>query len=153
MGELNNNKIINGVKLTNLKQITDTRGAVFHIMRKDSESFYDFGEAYISKVNGSIIKGWKFHSRMKQNFTVIFGKMKIVLFDNRDKSETKGSINEFLLDDLENYFRLTIPENIWYSFKSLNKDFTLLLNIADIVHNPSESENLEINNKVIPYKW
>lgn len=153
MGELNNKNYIEGVKLTNLKQIVDKRGAVFHIMRNDSDSFSKFGEAYISKVNSGITKGWKFHYKMIQNFTVVFGKMKIVLFDNRTESKTKGFINEFILDDLANYYRLTIPKNIWYSFKSLNTDFTLLLNIADLVHDSLESKNLELNNETVPYKW
>lgn len=153
MGELNKRDLIDGVKLTKLSQIIDNRGAVFHIMRNDSETFTKFGEAYISKVNSGITKGWKYHYKMIQNFTVIFGKMKVVLFDNRSESKTKGLINEFILDDLENYYRLTIPANIWYSFACLNTDFTLLLNISDIVHDSLESKNLELENEVIPYKW
>ena len=69
---------------------------------------------------------------MKQNFTVIHGEIKIVLFDNRINSKTKGTINEIILDDSKKYSRLSIPENIWYSFKGLNKGHSLLLNISSI---------------------
>ena len=145
--------MIDGVQITPLKQIKDDRGAVFHVLKKNSDSFYGFGEAYISKVNPNIIKGWKFHFNMIQNFTVIYGKMKLVLFDNRNNSKTKGAINQFILDNSDNYCRITIPKNIWYSFKCLSIEPCLLLNISDITHDPKESKNLDINDDSIPFKW
>lgn len=148
-----NQKLINGVFVTPLKQITDQRGAVYHVLKKKSDSFYGFGEAYISKVNPDVVKGWKYHFKMIQNFTVINGRMKLVLFDNRNKSLTSGVINEFILDDFKNYFRITIPNNIWYSFKCLSSEPCLLLNIADKIHDPKESKSLDIQNETIPFKW
>jgi len=146
-------KIIEGVILTKLKQIKDDRGAVFHVIKNDSESFYSFGEAYFSKINENVIKGWKFHKKMKQNFCVPYGKLKLVLFDNRVNSESRGQLNEILLDDMENYIRVTVPENIWYSFKCISNDYCLLLNIANIKHDKEESMQMELDNDIIPYEW
>ena len=147
------NSIIEGVVLTPLKQIKDERGAVFHVMKNNSETFYSFGEAYFSKINENIIKGWKYHKEMKQNFCVPYGKLKLVLFDNRINSASKGGINEIILSDDKNYIRVTIPENIWYSFKCLSDDYCLLLNIANIKHKKNESIQMELNNNIIPYTW
>ena len=144
---------IEGVVLTPLKQIKDERGAVFHVMKKSSDTFYSFGEAYFSKINNNIIKGWKYHKKMKQNFCVPYGELRLVLFDCRDNSSTKGVINEIILNDNENYMRVTIPENIWYSFKCLNTEYCLLLNIASIIHNENESLNMDLKNDIIPYEW
>ena len=149
----NLNSTIDGVILTNLKQIKDERGAVYHVMKNDSETFYSFGEAYFSKINKNIVKGWKYHKEMKQNFCVPYGKLKLVLFDNRVDSPSKGVINEIILSDNENYMRVTIPENIWYSFKCLSNDYCLLLNIANIKYMENESLQMALNNKIIPYKW
>jgi len=150
---MSSNSIIEGVVLTPLKQIKDERGAVFHVMKNDSETFYSFGEAYFSKINKKIIKGWKLHKEMKQNFCVPYGKLKLVLFDNRINSNSKGVINEIILSDDKNYIRVTIPENIWYSFKCLSDDYCLLLNIANIKHNKNESIQMDLNNNIIPYTW
>jgi dTDP-4-dehydrorhamnose 3,5-epimerase len=146
-------KIIKGVVLTSLNQIKDERGAVFHVIKNNSETFYSFGEAYFSKINENIIKGWKYHKEMKQNFCVPYGELKLVLFDDRVNSSTRGIVNEIILSDNENYIRVTIPENIWYSFKCLSIDYCLLLNIANIEHKENESLHMDINNDVIPYKW
>ena len=150
---MSKNTTIEGVVLTPLKQIKDERGAVFHVMKNDSETFYSFGEAYFSKVNEKIVKGWKSHKEMKQNFCVPYGKLKLVLFDNRINSTSKGVIDEIILSDDKNYMRVTIPENIWYSFKCLSDDFCLLLNIANIKHRKNESIQMNLDNNIIPYTW
>ena len=150
---MKSSQIINGLVITPLKQIKDDRGAVFHVMKNDSDTFYTFGEAYFSKINKNVIKGWKYHKEMKQNFCVPYGKLKLVLFDDRINSITKGVINEIILNDNEDYIRVTIPENIWYSFKCLSKDYCLLLNIANIKHDESETLNMDLNNDIINYKW
>ena len=150
---MSSNSIIEGVVLTPLKQIKDERGAVFHVMKNNSETFYSFGEAYFSKINEKIVKGWKSHKEMKQNFCVPYGKLKLVLFDNRINSISKGVINEIILSDDKNYIRVTIPENIWYSFKCLSNDYCLLLNIANIKHKKNESIQMNLNNNIIPYTW
>ena len=49
--------------------------------------------------------------------------------------------------------RVTIPENIWYSFKCLSIDYCLLLNIANIKHKENESLNMDLKNDIIPYEW
>jgi dTDP-4-dehydrorhamnose 3,5-epimerase len=153
MGVDKTNIQIRDVIVTNLKQIIDERGAVFHIMKKDSPTFNGFGEAYISKINHNVVKGWKFHKKMKQNFTVVFGSMKLVLYDDRKNSPTFGEINEIYLDDSNNYYRVTIPEKIWYSFQCLSTESCLLLNIANIQHDPKECINLDLENSKIPYNW
>ena len=147
------NTKIEGVVLTPLKQIKDERGAVFHVIKSSEKQFNKFGEAYFSKINNNVIKGWKFHKEMKQNFCVPFGKLKLVLFDNRENSKTKGLINEIILDDYKNYKRVTIPKNIWYSFKCHSDPYCLLLNISNIEHDPLESTTIEINTNKIPYSW
>ena len=146
-------KLIRDVSINLLKQIHDDRGAVFHVIKSSEKQFNKFGEAYFSKINNNVIKGWKFHKEMKQNFCVPFGKLKLVLFDNRENSKSKGLINEIILDDSKNYKRVTIPKNIWYSFKCLNKSYCLLLNISNIEHDPFESKTLDINSTKIPYSW
>ena len=50
----NLNSTIDGVILTNLKQIKDERG-IYHVMKNDSETFYSF-EAYFFKINKILSK-------------------------------------------------------------------------------------------------
>ncbi len=151
MGDIKTN--IDGVRLKKLNQHHDERGAVYHYIKNSSPEFAGFGEVYYSKILSNVVKGWKLHKESIQNFCVPYGILKIVLVDNRKNSKTCGIINEIILNDSDHYCLLTIPPNIWYSFKSLSPDFTLLSNLINIEHNPSEGENLPLNSPKMQYQW
>lgn len=141
------------LNITPLKQIFDDRGAVFHFLRSDSKNFKTFGESYFSIVNPSIIKGWKIHTKIYQNFCVPHGAVKFVVFDNRENSPTKGVIQEIILDNQLNYFLLSMPPELWYSFKCISKEASIISNIIDMPHSSDESKIMPIINNEIPYEW
>ena len=151
---MDNIKLIDGIKVSSLNQFKDERGAVFHVLKESDKHFHRFGEAYISKVNSNVVKGWKFHKKMHQNFCVPFGEIKLVVFDGRKESPTYDKINEFILSpDDSNYKLISIPPKLWYGFKSISEPYSLLLNITDMVHDSNESFTKDLNDNSIKYKW
>ena len=73
--------MIEGVVITPLKKIEDNRGAVMHMMRKDTKVFKNFGEIYFSLTFPNAIKAWHMHKEMILNYACIVGYVKFVLFD------------------------------------------------------------------------
>ena len=144
---------IEGLSLFPLKQITDERGAVYHFLKSTSPSFKGFGEAYYSRINESVVKGWKLHKSISQNFCVPYGKVRIVIYDDRLDSSTNGTVLEIILDDSENYNLLSMVPGLWYSFKCESSGYALLANIIDMTHTPDESMNLPLGTLSIPYEW
>ena len=142
--------MIEGVVLTPLKIIPSENGNVMHGLKTQEPGFKNFGEAYFSQIKSGKIKGWKRHIRMTLNLIVAVGKIRFVLFDDRPDSKTRKRFNEFLLGPEIQYSRLTIPPGIWMAFQGLGKNENLLLNIADIPHDPGEAEQLQISNDRIP---
>ena len=71
--------MIDGIKITPLKQIFDERGKVMHMLRNDSEVFRKFGEVYFSSTYPGVVKAWHKHKEMTLNYAVIFGEIKFVL--------------------------------------------------------------------------
>ena len=142
--------MIDGIIITPLKKITNPRGDLFHIIKKSSAGYIDFGEAYISTIIKNEIKGWKKHHSMTLNLVVPVGEIRIVIFDDRNYSVTKGKFQEIVLSK-ENYLRLTIPPQLWVAFQGVSDNTNMLFNIADIEHDPSETSNLEITE--ITYSW
>ena len=133
---------MDGVTLTPLKQITHPKGDVFHAMKASDESFFGFGEAYFSTINKSDIKGWKKHTEMTLNLVVVTGEVELVVYDGTDFFSAKLS--------KDNYQRLTIEPGLWVAFRGLS-DENMLLNIASIEHDPSESENVDLGD--FNFKW
>lgn len=145
-------RLIEGIKIFNLGKFEDDRGAVLHMMKKNSDGFADPGEVYFSLVKSQVVKGWKLHKEMSQNFCVPVGQVKFVFFDDRPDSLTKGKTLQIEIG-FDNYKLIHVPHGIWYSFKSISKTDSLIANCASIPHSKDESVNLEINNVIIPYHW
>lgn len=132
-----------GILLTPLKQIYHPKGDIFHGMKKTDPGFTDFGEAYFSTVHPGEVKPWKKHLRMTLNLVVPVGKIRFVMYDDRPESSTVGQT--FAVEiGTENYQRLTVEPGIWMAFEGLDEGLNLLLNMADMEHDPEEVERADL---------
>ncbi len=144
--------MIEGVFVEKLKKIEDSRGKVMHMLRCDSPHFSAFGEVYFSGINSGMVKAWRKHLKMTQLFAVPVGMIKLVIYDDREKSATRGEIWETELGE-ENYCLVKIPPMLWYGFKGISVMPSLIANCSDIPHHPDEIKRLEPSDKTIPYIW
>ena len=144
--------MIDGVIIQELKQITDERGKVMHMLRCDSPLFEKFGEIYFSVVSPGSIKAWKRHKRMTQNFAVPIGTIKLVIYDSRDRTTSCGSIEVVEVGE-EDYCLVKIPPLVWYGFQCTSSKQALVANCSDIPHAPNEAEQMDHLDSSIPYQW
>lgn len=143
MGE----SLLNKIQITPLRRISTQGGDVLKVLMKEEDSFKNFGEAYFSEVHANAVKGWKFHRRMTLNLVVPVGMVRFVFCDE------KNGVTEFRIIEIgsENYSRITVSPGIWFGFKGLAKGVSLVLNIADVVHDPDEVERRAVEE--ITYNW
>lgn len=144
---------IEGIKQQELRQINDDRGAVLHMIRQDSEDFIGFGECYFSEINYGKVKAWKYHKEQTQTLVVPVGTIRMVIYDDRAESKTKGALQVLELGRPENYFRIQIPPKLWYGFEGLSRTPALIVNCADKPHDPFESKVIAFDDANIPYAW
>ncbi len=144
--------MISGVKIEPLRQILDERGKVMHMLRATDSHFVGFGEIYFSWVNPGAVKAWHLHERMILNYAVPVGNIKLVLFDDRAGSPTRGAIEEIFLGP-DHYNLVSIPAQVWNGFKGIGTIPALVANCASIPHDPQEIKRLDPLAKTIPYDW
>lgn len=147
---------IAGVLLQPLAVIPAAGGPVLHMLRAGQDlmaSTGRFGEIYFSEVLPGEVKAWKRHKRQIQRFAVPMGKIRIVLFDSRSESPTRGSLLELELGRPDHYSLLLIPPAIWYGFTALSATPALICNCADLPHDPDEGEKRSQDCSEIPYSW
>lgn len=135
---------MDGVILTPLKQIFNPKGNIFHAMKKSEIGFEGFGEAYFSTIYQDDIKGWKKHTQMTLNLVVPIGEIEFVIYNPEVKNFFSVKLSS------ENYQRLTVKPGLWMAFRGCG-DLNILLNIANIEHDPAESENITLEE--IDYEW
>lgn len=144
--------MIDGVLIHPLRQIADERGRVMHMLRCDDPHFERFGEIYFSTVYPGAIKGWHRHTRMTLNYAVVHGSVKLVLYDDRGTSPTKGELQEIFLG-AGHYALVRIPPLVWNGFKGIGVTEAIVANCATIPHDPAEIERTDPFDNHIPYDW
>ena len=143
---------IEGVSVTGLTRIADERGTILHMLRADDPHFSQFGEIYFSTVYPGAIKGWHIHRAMTLNYAVPVGRIKLVLYDDREESPTRGVLEEHFLGP-DNYALVMVPPMVWNGFKGIGTDMALVANCATIAHDPAEIERMDPFDPSIPYDW
>tara|TARA_X000001036_G_C20635310_1_gene788834 strand:+ start:1123 stop:1560 length:438 start_codon:yes stop_codon:yes gene_type:complete len=144
--------MIDGVVITKRKIIRDDRGQVMHMLRNDDKVFKSFGEIYFSTINYNKIKAWHLHKEATLNYVCIKGKVKLVLYDDRSDSSSKGKLEEIILSP-DNYNLITIPNNVWNGFKGLDKEESIIANCLNLPHNENEMVRIDPFDKSIDFNW
>jgi dTDP-4-dehydrorhamnose 3,5-epimerase len=129
--------MIDGVVVKPLRRIPDERGFIMHMLRSDDPDFEKFGEIYFSTIFPGVVKAWHLHKEMILNYSVVSGMVKLVLYDDRDGSPTKGELQELFIGG-ENYSLVKIPPFIWNGFKGVGTEMAILANCASLAHDPDE---------------
>ena len=144
--------MIKGVLVKPLSQIADERGKIMHMLRADEPHFEQFGEIYFSVVYPGMVKAWHLHKEMTLNYAVIIGMVKLVLYDPREDSPTKGEIQELVIGE-DNYVLVKIPPGIYNGFKGIGTKPAIVANCATLPHRPDEMERVDPFTSDIPYDW
>ncbi|MFQ3581318.1 dTDP-4-dehydrorhamnose 3,5-epimerase family protein [Chloracidobacterium validum] len=144
--------MIEGVAVRPLRQIPDERGKIMHMLRVDAPHFEQFGEIYFSCVYPGAIKAWHIHKAMTLNYAVIVGRIKLVLYDDREGSPTRHALMELFVGD-GNYALVTVPPRVWNGFKGVGTETAIVANCATLPHDPEEIERMDPFTDRIPYRW
>jgi dTDP-4-dehydrorhamnose 3,5-epimerase len=145
--------VIDGVLIHPLRQIPDERGTVMHMLREDDPHFERFGEIYFSLVYPGVVKAWHLHRRMTLNYAVPHGRIKLVLYDDREGSPTRRELQEIFIGE-GRYALVRVPFGVWNGFKGLGTGPALVANCATLPHDPDEIVRMDPHrNDLIAYDW
>jgi dTDP-4-dehydrorhamnose 3,5-epimerase len=144
--------VIDGVQVIPLRRIPDERGTILHMLKCTDPHFRQFGEIYFSTVYPGVIKGWHKHQEMTLNYVCIEGRIKLVLYDDREGFSTKGELMEVFLGQ-DNYSLVIIPPNVWNGFKGMSAPNAIVANCCTHPHDPSRSLRMDPLDNSIPYNW
>jgi len=135
---------IDNIVITPLARIPASGGDVWHAFKQGDAGYCGFGEAYFSWVTAGSIKAWKRHARMTMNIVVPVGQVRFVF----TLDGTSFRIEEI---GVAHYVRITVPNGVWFGFQGVAESPSLVLNIANIPHDPLEVESLILSD--INFDW
>ena len=89
---------------------------------------------------------------MTVNNAIVSGRAKLVIYDPRENSKTKGNLMEIFLGE-DNYKLVQIPPGLANGYKSFGDKLTILANCANLPHDPDEMIKIDPFDNDIPYDW
>ncbi len=147
-------ELIEGVASQSLKMIVDERGWLMEIMRSDWDLFNGFGQVYVTTAFPQVVKAWHLHHKQTDHMACIRGTVKIVLYDDRPNSKTKGMVNEFVMGE-RNPTVVKVPPYVWHGFKVLGEEQAFVVNVPDRLYDYKTPDEYRAppDSKDIPYDW
>ncbi len=146
--------MIDGVRIKPLKVVPDERGFLMEMLRDDDEIFQRFGQVYLSVVYPDVVKGWHYHKKQTDHFVFVKGMAKVVLYDAREGSRTKGEVNEFFMGE-QNRILLVIPPLVLHGMKGIGTEPAYLVNIPTehYVYEAPDEFRVAPHGGEVPYDW
>ncbi len=146
--------MIHGVRVKQLRVIPDERGRLMEILRSDDDLFIRFGQLYMTTVYPGVVKGWHYHKKQVDNFAVVKGMIKLVLYDQREDSPTSGELNEFFLGE-HNPQLVQIPNLVLHGFKCTGNEEAIVINCPTELYRYNEPDEFRIDpfSMEVPYDW
>ena len=146
--------MIDGVRIKKLRVLCDERGRLMEMLRNDDELFKGFGQTYMTTAYPGVVKAWHYHRKQWDHFVVVAGMMKVVLYDPREESPTRGEVNEFFMG-VHNPILLQIPPMVYHGFKCISDREAVVINCPTEVYcygDPDE-HRVDPHDNDIPYEW
>ena len=144
---------IEGIIITAKKVIPDERGSIRHMLKNTDKEFTKFGEVYFSSAYPGVIKGWHQHTRQTQNYLVIKGMIKLLLFDCRKNSKSFNILEEHFVGELNNVL-VTIPPGVANGYKVIGVEEAIICNCSDLPHENGEMKRFSpFDRSFCDYDW
>jgi dTDP-4-dehydrorhamnose 3,5-epimerase len=146
--------MINGVITHKLRLIPDERGRLMEILRKDEEHYLPVAQIYMTTNYPGVVKAWHYHKKQSDQMTCVKGMVKVVLYDARDGSPTKGEIAEFFVGE-HNPLLIRIPPGVYHGWKCVSETESVVVNCPTELFNYKEPDEHRAahDDPAIPYNW
>ena len=146
--------MIAGVVTRPLRVIPDERGFLMEILRGDDPLGQPFGQVYLTVAYPGVVQGWHYHKEQTDRMTVVHGMAKIVLYDMRADSPTRGELAEYFVGE-RNPLLLKIPPGVCHGMKCVGPEAAYMINVPDRPYDYERPDEYRLapHGSEIPYDW
>jgi dTDP-4-dehydrorhamnose 3,5-epimerase len=146
--------VIDGATTKQLLVIPDERGRLMECLRSDDELFIKFGQLYMTTTYPGVVKGWHLHRVQWDNIVCVRGMVKLVLYDAREGSPTRGALDEHFTGEHQPLL-VRIPPGVYHGWKCVGTEEAFIVNAPTEVYlyEQPDQEELPPDTPQIPYDW
>lgn len=151
--------MIHGVQVKPLKVLPDDRGFLMEMLREDDAIFERFGQIYITGCRRGVAKAWHYHREQTDPFVCVADAALVVLYDGREDSPTRRSVQEFTLHSPPTQnsapLLLRIPPLVVHGFTTLQSEEARIIKIPTLPYRYADPDQYRYpwDSPEVPYRW
>jgi len=110
--------------------------------------------AYQSMVRPRKVKGWMVHQLQDDRLFVSLGTLRIVLYDAREGSPTKGMLNEIFISE-RNRAMVIIPSGVYHAVQNVGESDAYFINLPTRAYDHAHPDKyrLPLDTDLIPFRF
>jgi dTDP-4-dehydrorhamnose 3,5-epimerase len=145
---------IEGVMLREVKNVLTPDGALVEIFRRDWQLGDEVGQVFQKSLSPHRVSAWHAHEHTTDRLFVNVGRARIVLYDARTESGTRGLVNELILGEARPGL-LVVPPKVWHGVQNVSPETTFLLNLVDRAYRYEDPDHWKLppDSSEIPYRF
>jgi dTDP-4-dehydrorhamnose 3,5-epimerase len=145
---------IDGLRVERLRPIPDERGRLMELYSSLSDLYVGFAHSYVTTAYPGVVKAWHLHREQVDNMVCIHGMVKLVLYDARDGSPTRGRVHELFMGTHAPML-VQIPCGVFHGFKCISEGEALVINFPSKAYRHDDPDEVRIppDSPTIPYDW
>ena len=146
---------IDGVAVHEVRHVPRDHGVITEIFRPEWDpTGLPVVQIYQSRLFPGALGAWSCHKRATDRLFVNQGHLKLVLYDAREDSATRGHLMELHAGDVRPSL-IVVPPGIWHGLQNLGNADALVLNCPTDAYDYKDPDHyrLAYNSPEIPYSW
>jgi dTDP-4-dehydrorhamnose 3,5-epimerase len=146
---------VEGVRIERLVGYHDQRGSLVPFMDFTKPFWSEpIVHAYEFTIRPGRIKGWGMHRLQADRYFVQTGDLRVVLFDGREGSPTKGRFCQFWFTG-GTYGLLHIPAGVWHATQNWGTTLGRIVNFGTVRFDTARPDKARIDphSGAIPFDW
>lgn len=145
---------IHDVVIKKLVTHADDRGYFREILRDDDDLLRRFGQTAITKSYPGVIKAFHWHTDQDDLWYVAAGMARVVLYDRREDSPTKGETQVIYAGE-DNPLLIFIPTGLAHGYQVLGHQPVVLFYHVTKSYNPAQpdEERIPFDDPAIGFDW
>jgi len=146
---------IAGVERREARPVVTGYGRLVELFRRDwLEAPAEVDQIFASVMNPGAISAWHAHELATDRISVVQGELRLVLYDARPESPTRGLVNEFHLSEWRPAL-VVIPPQVWHGVQNPGIAPVVLVNAVDRAYAYAAPDHWRVpaDCQAVPYRF
>jgi dTDP-4-dehydrorhamnose 3,5-epimerase len=148
-------QLIEGVRVREIANVPKQDGYLTEVYRADWRlDELPVRQVFQVTLNPGAVSGWHTHGTTHDRLFVNSGLIRIVLYDAREHSSTKGVTNEFRFGTVRAAL-VVVPPRIWHGIENVGPGVSSVLNLVDTEYAYDDPDHwrLPLDTDQIPFRF